>query len=145
MYESEDENEYTISQVKDELKELDKNMENFVKFIIGRHNINLKTELELYKTEQEKIKIGCKHSNVFILDCPLVKGNYIHVSHRSNCKTCYNIMCSGCRSKFQCKSCYNDTQKNNYFENRLDSDSDSYDIYFTSSDEYKNRKYQKKY
>lgn len=61
MYESEDENEneneYTMSQVTDELNELDKKMENFVEFITNRHNINLKTELELYKTEQEKNKI----------------------------------------------------------------------------------------
>ena len=35
-------------------------------------------------------------------------------------------------------------QKKNYnFEDRLYRSSDSYDKYFTSSDEYKNRKYQK--
>ena len=145
MYGSEDDSEYTISQITDELYKLNKRMTDLVEFVIGRHSINLKDELELYKTEIDEIKNKCDHSNIILLDCPLIKGNYVHTSHRPNCKTCYNIECTSCDSKFQCKSCYNDKKTDKEFFDKLDESSDSYDKYFTSSDEYKNRKYQKKH
>ena len=49
MYKSEEEHEYTISDIKKELYKLNQDFENLVKFIIDKHNINLNTELELYK------------------------------------------------------------------------------------------------
>ena len=116
MYKSEEEQTYTISDIKKELYKLNQNFENLVKFIIDKHNINLNTELELYKIEIENIQNECKHNSVFILECPKIRGNYIHQSHNSNCKTCYNIECNDCKKILQCKSCYNNKETyNDYF------------------------------
>ena len=102
-YKSEEEQTYTITDIKEELYKLNQDFENLVKFIIDKHNINLNTELELYKIKIENIQNECKHKSVFILECPKIRGNYIHQSHNSNCKTCYNIECNDCKKILQCK------------------------------------------
>ena len=144
MYKSEEEHEYTISDIKKELYKLNQNFENLVKFIIDKHNINLNTELELYKILIENIQNECKHNSVFILECPKIRGNYIHQSHNSNCKTCYNIECNDCKKILQCKSCYNNKETCDDYFSDLDKKSDDYGKCYVP-DEYKNRNCQEKY
>ena len=135
MYIRSDSNDeyYSWKDFEKKLTERDEPVTDFLKFIVDKYGIDIKQDFDTYIVKKDynikELQDSCTHSNVIVKDCPKVRGNYVHISHRSNCMTCYNLICVECDKKFICENCYNDKKGEN-------SDDDN---------KYKVKKYEDKY
>lgn len=115
-----DDEYYKWKEFKEKIAKRDEPVIDFFKFIVDKYDIDVIQDFDMYVEEKDnKIKEQqneCTHSNVMIIDCPEVRGDYIHKTHGTNCKSCNNLMCVECKKMFICENCYNDTkEKDNYY------------------------------